>query len=40
MSNVHGQLQGRAIDELDGARTNADGRMMLVRQHSRDRVMR
>jgi len=32
-------LQGRAINQLDGARTNVDDRMMLVRQPSRDRVM-
>jgi len=33
-----GQLWMQAIDQLDGACTNADDQM-LVRQRSRDRVM-
>ena len=39
MGSVCNQLQRRAIDELDGARTNVDDRVMLVRQHCRDWVM-
>jgi len=40
MSSLRGQLHGRALDELDGARTNVNDRMLLVRQRNRDRVMR
>jgi len=36
---LYSQQQGRAIDQLDGARNNVDDQMMPVRQRSRDCVM-
>jgi len=36
---VCGKLQGRALNELDGARTNVDDGILLVQQRSRDCVM-
>jgi len=39
MGSVCNQLQGRAIEELDGARANVDDWVMLVRHHCCDWVM-